>query len=62
MKVIKKPKFKHQTCEQCRAVVEIKPKDIYILNKPFVTVGWKCPFCKIENAVDFEKGETNVKD
>ena len=29
MKVIKEPKFKHQTCMQCRAVVEIKPKDIF---------------------------------
>lgn len=55
MKIIKEPKFKHQTCMQCRAVVEIKPKDLHSLNSPYYIAGWTCPLCKCENQVEFDE-------
>ena len=57
MKIIKYPKLPIQQCRNCKALVEIKFKDVKKSYFCGVKEIWKCKLCKYENYVKFEEAQ-----
>lgn len=55
MKIIKYPKIPIQQCKNCKALVEIRFKDLRINGFSGAKEIWECKLCKYDNYVKFEE-------
>lgn len=57
MKIIKYPKIPIQQCKNCKALVEVRFKDLRTNGFAGAKEIWKCKLCKYENYVKFEEAQ-----
>lgn len=55
MKIIKYPKIPIQQCKNCKALIEIRFKDLKTDGWSCAKEIWKCKLCKYANHVKFEE-------